>query len=26
LTHFTGKAFVSFEFEHYKDYFIRKNQ
>jgi hypothetical protein len=24
LTHFTGKALVSFQFEHYKQYFIRK--
>jgi hypothetical protein len=24
LTHFTGKALVSFQFEHYKEYLIRK--
>ena len=24
LTHFTGKAFVTFEYEHYRDYFIKK--
>ena len=23
LTHFTGKAFVSFNYQHYRDYFIR---
>jgi hypothetical protein len=24
LTHFTGKALVSFQFEHYKEYLLRK--
>jgi len=26
LTHFTGRAFVSFEYEHYKNYFLRRYQ
>jgi hypothetical protein len=24
LTHFTGRAFISFQFEHYKEYIVRK--
>jgi hypothetical protein len=24
LTHFVGKAFVSFEYQHYRDYFLRE--
>lgn len=25
LTHFTGKAFVSFEYQHYRDYILRES-
>lgn len=24
LSHFTGKAFISFQYQHYRDYFIRE--
>ena len=26
LSHFTGKAFVSFQYQHYRDYFLREFQ
>lgn len=24
LSHFTGKAFISFQYQHYRDYFLRQ--